>query len=66
MKEESLKRALESLKTESAAISQIAGYLDMQAFSRAVEVLSTCPKIITCASGTLVLRQEICTFVVLY
>ncbi len=52
MKEESLKRALESLKTESAAISQIAGYLDMQAFSRAVEVLSTCPKIITCASGT--------------
>lgn len=37
---------------ESKAISDIAGYLDLDKFSRAVEILSTCPKIITCASGS--------------
>ena len=52
IKEDSLKLAFESLKTESKAISDIIGYLDVDSFSRAVEVLSTCPKIITCASGS--------------
>lgn len=52
IKEYSLKLALESLRTESKAISDIIGYLDVDSFSRAVEVLSTCPKIITCASGS--------------
>lgn len=52
MKEQTLKLALDSLKTESSAISDIASYLDIEQFSKAVEVLSTCPKVITCASGS--------------
>jgi len=52
MKEESLKWAKESLTIESKAISAISGYLDVKKFSEAVQVLSTCPKIITCASGS--------------
>ncbi len=52
MKEESLKLAKESLKIESKAISDIVEYLDIESFSKAVDVLSTCPKIITCASGS--------------
>jgi D-arabinose 5-phosphate isomerase GutQ len=52
MKEHSLDAAIQSLKIESRAISDIIDYIDIGEFSRAVEVLSTCPKIITCASGT--------------
>ena len=52
MKEESLKLANESLKIESKAISDIVGYLDIESLGKAVDVLSTCPKIITCASGS--------------
>lgn len=52
MKENSLKRAFESLEIESKAIADIAGYLDVESFGKAVEVLSSCPKIITCASGS--------------
>jgi len=47
-----LKLAKESLEIESKAISDIIRYLDVENFGRAVEVLSTCPKIITCASGS--------------
>jgi D-arabinose 5-phosphate isomerase GutQ len=45
-------RALDSLEIESKAIADIRTYLDVNCFFEAVEVLSTCPKIITCASGT--------------
>ncbi len=52
MKENSLKLAKESIKIESLAISGILDYLDEGSFSKAIDVLSTCPKIITCASGS--------------
>lgn len=52
MKKESLKWAIESLKIESKAISDIANYWDEECFGKAVDILSTCPKIITCASGS--------------
>lgn len=52
MKEESLKMAMRSLEIESKAISDIMDYLDVDAFGKAVDVLSSCQKIITCASGT--------------
>ncbi len=52
MKEKSMQLALESLKTEGRAIDDIAGYLDLKAFWNAVVLLSACPKIITCASGS--------------
>ena len=47
-----LQRAKQSLEVESKAISDIIDYLDKESFLKAVEVLSTCPKIITCASGS--------------
>lgn len=52
MKEKALELAKESLIIESNAISDIASYLDIEQFNKAVEVLSTCSKIITCASGS--------------
>jgi D-arabinose 5-phosphate isomerase GutQ len=52
MKEKSMQMALDSLKTESKAIADIAGYLDLEAFWNVVLLLGTSPKIITCASGS--------------
>jgi D-arabinose 5-phosphate isomerase GutQ len=52
MKEKSLQTAIESLRIECKAIEDIIGYLDAESFGKAVDVLSTCPKIITCASGS--------------
>jgi D-arabinose 5-phosphate isomerase GutQ len=52
MKNKSIELAKESLIIESKAISDISGYLDIESFSKAVDILSTCPKIITCASGS--------------
>ena len=52
MKDKILYLAKESLKIESNAIADILDYLDEDSFYKAVEVLSTCPKIITCASGS--------------
>lgn len=52
MKQQSLKMAIDSLKIESKAIQDIVNYLDLSAFERAVQVLCSCHKIITCASGT--------------
>ena len=52
MKSKSLQAAIESLHIESKAIGDIAGYLDTESFGKAVDVLSACPKIITCASGS--------------
>lgn len=44
--------ATESLKIESKAIADIINYLDKDSFYEAVQALSSCPKIITCASGS--------------
>lgn len=52
LKGKAMKRAFDSLAVESKAISDIIGYLDEKSFYEAVKVLSTCPKIITCASGS--------------
>lgn len=51
-KESIYKMAKRSLQIESDAIADILDYLDKDSFYKAVEVLSTCPKIITCASGS--------------
>lgn len=52
MKEQSLKMAIQSLEIESRTISSIATYLDIEAFKKAVSVLISCKKIITCGSGS--------------
>jgi len=52
VKDRLLQRAIESLSIESKAISDIITYLDTEKFYQAVRILSTCPKIITCASGS--------------
>lgn len=52
MKNKSKQLAIKSLEIERDAISEIIGYLDVESFGKAVDVLSTCPKIITCASGS--------------
>ena len=52
MKENSIQLAKKSLEIECQAIADILEYLDVKSFGRAVDVLSTCPKIITCASGS--------------
>lgn len=51
-KAEIISKAKESLRIESKAISDIIDYLDEERFFETVEVLSNCPKIITCASGS--------------
>lgn len=52
MKERSLQAAIESLKIESRAIADVAEYLHISAFEKAVDALCKCNKIITCGSGT--------------
>ncbi|MCG8311386.1 MAG: SIS domain-containing protein [Cytophagales bacterium] len=52
LKKKLLKLAIGSLEIESKAISDIAGYLNIEEFGKAVKVLSTCQKIVTCASGS--------------
>jgi D-arabinose 5-phosphate isomerase GutQ len=52
MKEQSLILAKKSLAIESETISEIEGYLNIENFSKAVDILSSCAKIITCASGS--------------
>jgi len=52
MNKKSLEFAKHSLAIESKAISDIIEYLDIESFGRAVDVLSNCTKIITCASGS--------------
>lgn len=47
-----MQKAIESLRIERDAISDIIDYLDIERFYEAVTVLSTCSKIITCASGS--------------
>lgn len=45
-------RAMESLKIEQQAVGRVAETLNPTAFQQAVEALSRCPKVITCASGS--------------
>ncbi|WP_298649920.1 SIS domain-containing protein [uncultured Proteiniphilum sp.] len=45
-----MQKAIESLRIERDAISDIIDYLDIERFYEAVTVLSTCSKIITCAA----------------
>ena len=52
MNNKSLQIAINSIEIESKAISDIIDYLDKESFLKAVEVLSRCSKIITCASGS--------------
>ncbi len=51
-KDRLITKAKESLRIEREAIGDILEYLDEEQFFEAVKVLSTCPKIITCASGS--------------
>ena len=51
-KDKIIQTAIESLRIESKALSDIVDYLDVDSFYNAVQVLSYCPKIITCASGS--------------
>lgn len=51
-KEIIIKTAINSLQIEHDAIADIVNYLDKDNFYEAVKVLSSCPKIITCASGS--------------
>ena len=51
-KEEIIRKAKKSIGIESKAVSDIIDYLDEDRFYEAVKVLSNCPKIITCASGS--------------
>jgi D-arabinose 5-phosphate isomerase GutQ len=51
-KETIIETAISSLKVESKTIADIIDYLDKDSFYEAVKVLSDCPKIITCASGS--------------
>jgi len=52
MKKNLIALAIKSLEIESKAISDIIEYLDVESFYKAVDILSNCPKIITCASGS--------------
>ena len=52
MKDKSLQAAIGSLNIESKAVGDIIDYLDTERFGEAVDALSSCPKIITCASGS--------------
>lgn len=52
MKEQSLKMALDSIKVEAEAVAAVADFMDMEAFGRAVDALSHCERIMTCASGS--------------
>ncbi|MDR1892855.1 MAG: SIS domain-containing protein [Oscillospiraceae bacterium] len=52
MKQESLFRAKASIAIEQKAVADIAGCLDNTDFGKAVEILSTAPRIMTCASGS--------------
>jgi len=52
MKDTSLNQALESLRIEASALNSISGYLDLNSFARAVDILTNASRIITCASGS--------------
>lgn len=51
-KNQIIEKARESIRIERDAIADILDYLEEDSFFEAVKVLSSCPKIITCASGS--------------
>lgn len=51
MKKESFNQAMNAFKIESECISEFANYIDEEQFSKAVELLSTAPRIGTCGCG---------------
>ncbi len=52
MNRETIENARESIRIEAAAVERMAPVVDLPEFSAAVEMLATCPRITTCASGT--------------
>lgn len=52
MKNSTLQLSINSLIIESKTISDIVDCIDKESFGQAVDVLSSCSKIITCASGS--------------
>ncbi len=52
MREASFKQAIQSLKIEQDTIKLVREKLDKKAFGRAVNVLASVPRIMTCASGS--------------
>ncbi len=52
MKKESLQAALDSIKIEAKAISDMLDYFDEESFARAVALLKDANNIMTCASGS--------------
>lgn len=52
MKDNVFAAAMESLRIESKAISDISEYIDCYSFEQAVDALARCNKIVTCASGS--------------
>ncbi len=52
MKKESFEAAKTSLKIETEAVADVLGYIDEGSFGEAIDALTACNKIITCASGS--------------
>lgn len=52
MKKESFDQAIQSLKIEENAVRLVREKLDKEAFGKAVDILATVPRIMTCASGS--------------
>ncbi len=52
MKKESFEAAKSSLEIEMQAVADVLGYIDEESFGSAVDALTNCKKIITCASGS--------------
>lgn len=52
MEDASLKMAMDAMLIEARAIENMKTYLDPAAFAKAVDAISRCSKIITCASGS--------------
>ena len=52
MRSRALECARDSIRIEAAAVERMAPVLETPEFSAAVEMLATCPRIVTCASGT--------------
>ena len=52
MKKKAMELALRSIEIEAKAVKDVAGYLDRTSFAKAVDAISSCGKVITCASGS--------------
>ncbi len=52
MNNQTLESARESIRIEAAAVECMVRVVETPVFAAAVEMLATCPRIVTCASGT--------------